>query len=161
MNWMDDRANDNMAVMLDELHYSQASLIEIIVPINLPYTNNWSSFERINGSVEFNGRNYNYVMRRMVNGKMIYKCIPNEERNKISSARSEFFKHSFDSNSLSHSKKDGPYKLLSVKKGLDDYISNTPRVVIPRLNIQSPAFMTFGFALPKGFESLPYEPPKV
>ena len=160
MNWLDNRADEQMAKQLDEQRYKETSLIEISVPTNLPYTNNWSSFERIDGSVEFNGRHYNYVLRKMVDGKMIYKCIPNEDRNKVSNARDAFFKLAFDYNKVADDKKSDSNKTPSVKKTMDDFTDHLLQIVIAPSEQESLSHKLANTLLANGFNLLPYQPPK-
>jgi len=160
MNWLDCRADLQMAEHLDLHQYNEADLIEISVSTNLPYTNNWSSFERTDGSIEFNGRHYNYVMRKMVNGQMIYKCIPNQERNKIANARATFFKMAFDYNKVSESKKQDSNKAPSVKKTMDDFTEHRLRITVPVLANENPSYTTANILLVNGFNQLPFQPPQ-
>ncbi|MES2773543.1 MAG: hypothetical protein V4722_05140 [Bacteroidota bacterium] len=160
MNWLDDRADAQMSRQLDEQQYDESSLIEISVPTNLPYTQNWASFERVDGSVEFNGRNYSYVMRKMVDGKMIYKCIPNENRNKISNARDAFFKLSFDADKVTTSKKQDGNKSPSVKKTMDDFTEHNLRIAVPASANKNPSYLIANILLANGFNVLPYHPPQ-
>ncbi|MEO7313011.1 MAG: hypothetical protein ABIX01_21675 [Chitinophagaceae bacterium] len=160
MNWLDTRADLQMARQLDAQQYDESSLIEITVPTNLPYTNNWTTFERVDGSIEFNGQHYNYVMQKMVDGKMIYKCIPNQDKNKVSNARNEFYKLAFDSNKIDPSKKQDTGKSLSFKKAMDDFTNTQFRIRIAPISNDDPAYLSANVRLANGFDVLPYQPPQ-
>jgi hypothetical protein len=160
MNWMDARADNEMVQQLNQLQYEESSLIEISVTTNLPYTNNWTDFERTDGTVEFNGKHYSYVMRKMVDGKMIYKCIPNEERNNISSVRNEFFKQAFDASTIATSKKQDSNKSISVKKTMEDFTDNLFQITFPVAVSQNPSYIIANTHLANGFNVLPYQPPQ-
>ena len=160
MNWMDARADKQLAEHFDQQQYDETSLIEISVPVNLPYTNNWTAFERIDGAVVFNGHQYNYVMRKMENGKMIYKCLPNEERNKISNARTEFFKLAFDFNKIASSKKQDTNKTHHVKKAMDDFTYQGLPYSSVVSDVSHPLYITANAHLANGFYLLPVQPPR-
>jgi hypothetical protein len=87
-------ANQNTAfeMQLDEKQYDETALIEIRVPVSLPYQTDWKEFERVDGEVEFNGMHYKFVERKLEGGEMIYKCIPNEGKAQLVNARENFFK---------------------------------------------------------------------
>jgi hypothetical protein len=72
--------------------YDATALIEIHVPVSLPYQTDWKEFERVNGEVEYNGMHYKFVERKLQGGEMIYKCIPNEGKAQLVNARENFFK---------------------------------------------------------------------
>lgn len=160
MHLLDHRADTQMADRLDNLDYNASSLLEIIVPTSLPYTNNWSEFERANGSFEFNGQQYNYVMRKIVDGKMIYKCIPNEKKDHISRARNKFLALTFDVRNLDDSQKQGSGKSISFKKSMDDYIDQVSNISMSRFQIQLSLFTPDAAPVCTGFDFLPYEPPR-
>lgn len=160
MNWLDAKADKEMVQQLDQLQYDESSLIEISVTTNLPYTNNWTDFERTDGTVEFNGKHYNYVMRKMVDGKMIYKCIPNEERNTISSARNKFFKLAFDASKIATSKRQDTNKSISVKKTMEDFTNYLFQIIFPLVVSQNSSYIVANTHLVNGFNVLPYQPPQ-
>ena len=49
----------------------------------MPYQNNSSDFERHYGEIEVNGKIYTYVKRKIEDGVLILKCIPNTEKQNI------------------------------------------------------------------------------
>jgi hypothetical protein len=67
-------------------------LIEIHVPVTLPYQTDWKEFERVSGEININGMHYKYVERKLEAGEMIYKCIPDADKAKLLNARENFFK---------------------------------------------------------------------
>jgi hypothetical protein len=76
-------ADESLITRLDDNQYNIEELIEIRVPLNLPYFMNWNQFERCDGQVVVNGQTFNYVARRLVNNEMIYRCIPNTAKDKV------------------------------------------------------------------------------
>ena len=76
---------------LDKDEYADNELIEMKVPLPMPYQTNWSSFERYNGEIEINGILYNYVKRKVWNDTLILMCIPNHDKMQLNSAKEQFF----------------------------------------------------------------------
>lgn len=81
-----------MEAKLDNKEYDESQLIEIKVALNVPYQNDQSEFERHYGEMEVDGKYYTYVKRKIENGYLILKCIPNSDKEKIKAAGSDFFK---------------------------------------------------------------------
>lgn len=92
MDYIEKHQNNQLETEIDNKQYNEASLVEIRVPVSLPYQNDWKEFERVDGAVEYNGMHYKYVERKLENGEMIYRCIPNREKVQLLNARDEFFK---------------------------------------------------------------------
>jgi len=92
LNWMEQKADNQLVAKLDRHDYNESQLIEIRIPLNLPYLTTQADFERCDGQVEVNGQQYNYVKRKIDNGQLVLKCIPNESRQQLQSARDNLFK---------------------------------------------------------------------
>lgn len=86
-----NRASKNFVAKIDVAEYNESSLIEIRVPINLPYQPNWTDYERYDGEIMVDGVHYNYVKRKLVNDSMSLLCIPNADKMRIYNARETFF----------------------------------------------------------------------
>lgn len=76
-----------MVSKLNNSLYEENELIEIKVPVTLPYQSNWVDFERYDGEVEINGVHYSYVKRKIENDTLILLCLPNTDKMKLNSAR--------------------------------------------------------------------------
>lgn len=97
------RAAKELEARLDGEDYDESRLIEIRVPLNLPYISSWSEFERYDGEIEIDGQHYKYVKRRVYNGSLILLCLPNEKGQKIREACNDYFKQV---NDLQHPSKN-------------------------------------------------------
>src|SRR5262249_20245753 len=71
--------------------YSESQLIEIKVALDMPYQNSTGSFERHYGEIEISGKIYTYVKRKIEDGYLILKCIPNKEKEDIKNADNILF----------------------------------------------------------------------
>jgi hypothetical protein len=91
-DYLETKQNAQLEQRLDQKKYDETSLIEIRVPLSLPYQTDWKEFERVDGEVEFNGMHYKFVERKLQGGEMIYKCLPNETKAQLVNARENFFK---------------------------------------------------------------------
>ena len=89
---MEDKADQQMEAKLDNQEYDETQLMEVRVPLNVPYQNNSSEFERHYGEVEVDGKYYTYVKSKVENGFLVLQCIPNSSKEKIKSAGNDFFK---------------------------------------------------------------------
>lgn len=88
---MEQRASVQLIHQLDQDDYRDEDLIEMKVPLPMPYQTNWSSFERYNGEIEIGGVHYNYVKRKVWNDTLILLCIPNHGKMSLNSAKEQFF----------------------------------------------------------------------
>jgi hypothetical protein len=88
-----NQADRQMVASLDNNTYSEEELISIKFPIeHLSYNISNSEFERVDGKIEINGQEYNYVKRRLINDSLELLCIPNKKSTALNTARDEFFR---------------------------------------------------------------------
>jgi len=92
MNYAGQQQTAQMELQLDNKEYDAAMLVELRVPVSLPYQTDWKEFERVDGDIELNGMHYKYVERKLEGGEMIYKCIPDNSKKQLINARENFFK---------------------------------------------------------------------
>lgn len=88
---LEDQSDKQLVDRLDQEGYRSDELIELKVPVNLPYHANWSNFERYDGEIDIDGIHYNYVSRKMVNDTLILLAIPNPDKTRIRHARETFY----------------------------------------------------------------------
>jgi hypothetical protein len=85
-----------MVATLDENKYNEADLIQIKLPLNIPYTTDWKDYERYDGQVVLNGIHYNYVKRIVYNDTMYLYCVPNRQKTELSNTKNEYAKQVTD-----------------------------------------------------------------
>jgi hypothetical protein len=117
---LEQQASTSLQQKLDLDQYDNNSLIEVKVPVSLPYLSSWTSFEKYQGETEINGVHYKYVKRKLVNDTLVLLCIPNETKNELRTARSDYFKQVNDLQTTS--KKTNSGKDQSVKIPISDYL---------------------------------------
>jgi len=118
-DYMEHKADTRLETRLDNNHYDESQLIQLKVPIDLPYQTTWAAFERFDGEIEMNGILYKYVKRKLVNDTLILLCIPNHKKMELQTARNDFFKTTNDI-SQNNSKKPGS-NTATFKKLMSDY----------------------------------------
>jgi len=77
---------------LNKQEYAEQELIELRVPLHLPYVSDWNEFQSYEGETTINGHHYRYVKRKLEKGVLVLLCIPNENKDNISKAGDDYFK---------------------------------------------------------------------
>lgn len=132
-DYVEQQADQALEQRLDNSEYDESQLIEIRIPLKLPYQTDWKGFERFNGEIEVNGIHYKYVKRAVFNDSLILLCLPNEEKMKVQSARDEFFKLVNDIQHPSQSKKSDKGTPTSVKNPVTEYYQTSNEWLVPKL----------------------------
>jgi hypothetical protein len=104
-SWLQYKASEQLEVWLDNSQYNEEELVEIRVPLGLPYQTDWDDFERVDGEIQLKGVHYKYVKRKVKNGELVLKCILNLSKQQVLNARDVFFKLVNDLDQLTASKK--------------------------------------------------------
>lgn len=81
--FLQQKADFLQEARIERKEYDESSLLEIIIDVGLPYFNDWKDFEPCYGEIEVKGRFYTYVKRKIQNGKLVLKCLPNNEKQNI------------------------------------------------------------------------------
>lgn len=119
-DYLQRRADSRLEARLDANDYDESKLVEIRVPINLPYQVDWQNYERCNGEIDVDGVHYKFVKRKVERGEVVLLCLPNAEKQMIRSARDEFFKLVNDLQQGS-AKKHAPGNSSAFKNLLSEY----------------------------------------
>ena len=117
IDYLQRQHDQKLTAQLDKAEYQDEDLISIKTPLSLPYYNASADFERVDGSIQINGVEYKYVKRRVINDSLELLCLPNTEKQKLQTAKSDFFKMSNDLQ-----RTDGNKKTTNIIKSvLPDY----------------------------------------
>ena len=119
-NYLQNKAVSQLEARLDSKNYDESQLIEIKVELNIPYQYSWSNFERHSGEIELNGRIYAYVERKVEDGYLILKCIPNTQKQNIKNADNILFTANNGLDQEHNGKNNSPLNSL-FKNMLSDY----------------------------------------
>lgn len=90
--YMEEAADRCVEARLDMLSDGDKQLIEVKIPINLPYHTNWKDFERVDGEVAFKGAIYKFVKRKVYRDTLILLCIDYKEKLNIQKSSEDYFK---------------------------------------------------------------------
>ena len=140
---MQQKVSKQLEVKLDKSLYDESQLIELKVPMNLPYQTNWSAYQRYDGEIQVDGVMYKYVKRKVANDTLYLMCIPNTKKMNLETAKNNFFKLSNDLQN-NDSKKSDNSKTLSFKNLQGEYDEysfalNTLNIDGDKVNSGSPA----------------------
>jgi hypothetical protein len=82
--------------LVDKNQYNNKELVEVKIPMHLPYYSSWSDYERVDGQIEFNGTYYSYVKRKVTDDTLYILCLPNVVKTKLYAAQNDYSKHAND-----------------------------------------------------------------
>jgi hypothetical protein len=155
-----------MEAKLDQNIFDEQQLIELRIPITLPYHTETKEFERYNGQIELNGIHYQYVKRKIENGELVLLCIPNQEKQQLANARDQFFKLVNDidqsPNTNQGSKKSEKGENFSFKKLLSEYQQENNQWNFTLVLSNSSSFQNSNTDfLTKKFTLTPEQPPEL
>lgn len=147
-----------MISALDENNFNESELVQLRLPLNIPYTTNWKDFERCDGNIVLNGIHYNYVKRIVYNDTMYLYCIPNQQKTELSNTRNEYARQASD---VPLNKK-ADQSTVKKNSGFNEYSFGAPSYDFSALTSfpnGSPFFNNSKVA--KGFISIPAQPPEL
>jgi hypothetical protein len=101
---LDNIASQKQDAKIDAGDYNEANLIEIKVPLNMPYQQRFTEFERHYGQITVNGLVYTYVKMKVDDNMLILKCLPDFSRQQIKNSENSLAK-SNSSQDMEHSGK--------------------------------------------------------
>jgi hypothetical protein len=119
-DYIEQTHNTRLDAQLNEDNYNEADLISIKTSFSLPYYNNATSFERVNGEIEINGVQYKYVKRRFFSDSIEVLCIPNTAATQIQTAKENFYRQTNDLQTNEQGKK-APANTPAFKNLLSEY----------------------------------------
>lgn len=85
---MGKTADETVIALIDGNNYNDSDLLLLKFTLYAPYIQNNSSYQRCDGQVEFNGTQYNYVKRMVLNDTLYLYCIPNKQKTDIKNKES-------------------------------------------------------------------------
>ena len=92
ISWMESRAETFWELRLDKDQYDPAQLVRIKVSAErLPYSNTSTDFERADGKVDIGVLHYRYIGKRLYNDSVEFLCLPDQEANRLQTAKNDFF----------------------------------------------------------------------
>lgn len=89
-NFFQAQSHRALSQQVDNNDYDQEDLVEIKIPLNLPYMSTNTDFERIDGTVESGGVYYNYVKRKIDRDTLYMLCLKNERSTQLEKSKNDF-----------------------------------------------------------------------
>lgn len=165
-DFLQERSDNRLEARLDQNLYDEQQLIELRIPITLPYHTETKEFERYNGQIELNGVHYQYVKRKIENGELVLLCLPNQEKQQLANARDQFFKLVNDIDQAPGSndgaKKSEKSEHLSFKKLLSEYQQENNQWYLSQLqNILNNFQHAGNLYFPGNYTQTPEQPPEL
>ena len=90
-NSLEDQVTADLEKRISAGEYSDDQLIEIRVPLNMPYYSD-KDYEYIYGETDWNGEHYRFVKRKITNNTLYLLCLPNKEKTNIAKVKNDFTK---------------------------------------------------------------------
>ena len=90
--YFEEKATTRLEHKLETGDYDESMLVEVKIPLQLPYYTNWTEYERHYGETEWNGQHYQFVKRKLYNDTLYLLCIPHTEKNNIQTAAADIFR---------------------------------------------------------------------
>src|SRR5438309_1380203 len=91
-NYLQSRSDRQIEKRLDQNNYNEKDLVSLKFALNLPYMNDQSEYQRIDGEINIDGIQYKYVKRRVFHDSLFILCIPAKEKMKLLNAKNDYFK---------------------------------------------------------------------
>jgi hypothetical protein len=155
---LEQRATARLEQKIDAGNYDVSQLVEVKIPLNLPYYTDWGEYQTYYGEAQFNGENYQYVKRKVVGDTLYLLCIPHVEKNNLQMAKTDYFK---SVNNIQH---DGPQKggqNTAVKLMLSEFLQNENISLGFHLNLSSLSPLSKDIEIAHQYDPLtPAQPPE-
>ena len=158
---LQQQADKQLEVQLDNESYNDEDLITIKVPLSLPYLTNWKDFERTDGEITLDGKIYHYVKQKVYEGQLILMCLPDEQKMHLENAKDDFFKLANELISNSSSSKKSGNNTVVMKLVISDYdkLQTASNFLLPG-NSTTFVFDNPSTSLPAGGDFTPEQPPE-
>jgi hypothetical protein len=143
---------------LDNDQYNDKDLITITIPLSVPYQNAWSDFERFDGEVNFNGKIYKYVKRKVTQGNLVLLCLPDENKMRLENVKSDLAKTANDFPGMNSKKSINSKVEKNTASDYNQCLADYSIVAINGSDITNSSFIKF--SLVSGFDRSPERPPK-
>lgn len=152
--------NNSVAVIeqqLDKSEYNDDELISIKTTLNLPYYTSSAEYERTYGSITIDGKEYEYVKRRVYQGTLELLCLPNDTKTQLQKISNEVAQSAADGQTTTPLKKNGTVLKISLPDLFQSIDSNLP---LPSLCVKQTYFSSNTAVSLAGYSSRQERPPQ-
>jgi hypothetical protein len=156
---MQQKADNKLEAQLDNSDYDESQLIEIRVPMNMPYQQRYTEFERHYGEIEIDGKSYTYVKRKIEGDMLILKCIANQSKQELKIMKNDLAKANSNAD-MDHSGNNSQQKSFA-KNLLGEYDDQFITLqTTTSINLATLPFSDFNATIPEGVATILHQPPK-
>lgn len=134
------KADVAMESRLDKDQYDESDLISLTIPLNNPYQIEQARFERINGEINFQGKTYKLVKRKITEGNLVLLCVPDTRKMVLKKAKTEFGNVA---SGLTSNSKNSPGSQTQKNFSGSDYLKQFANLEIGKLENKSFAYHSF------------------
>jgi hypothetical protein len=117
-HFLQQSANQQMQAQIEQGNYTSTALLELSAPLHLPYSTNWTEWEKFEGDIEIEGVHYRYVERKLADGRIYVRCLPNTARQQVVNARDQFAMLAYNVNQPAKTEK---HSSIFVSNYIGDY----------------------------------------
>jgi len=104
-----------LEAMIDREEYREEELIEMRVPMNMPYQQRFSTFENHYGRINIEGIEYTYIKRKVEGDILILKCLPDHVSTRLKQIRDKIALTNSNSHSPGESPAMSQVKIFSIE----------------------------------------------
>ena len=154
---METKNDASLEKKIDNKIYSDAELISIKTTLNLPYYTSSRDFERAYGSINIDGKDYEYVMRRVYQDTLELLCLPNYAKTKMQAINNDLMGSSVDGQATSPGKKSSAISKVNLPEFFQQkfFDANSLNTVIKQTYFSLYSLPTF-----EGYTSPQERPPQ-
>jgi hypothetical protein len=153
-----DKATHKLDALIDAGNYDDASLIEIKIPLSMPYQDRQTDFERHYGEITVEGKVYAYVKMKIDGDQLVLKCLPNSKKQSIKTAADNLAKVNSNQDMEQQGKK---HSISFTKVFSSDYDDKNQVFVLQGNGILNKAqYFNYTASLLHVMIQVPHQPPK-
>lgn len=155
LQFLIEHTDRELVQQLDNDQYDDEELIEIKLPLHLPYMISYD-YARVDGEVELEGMHYIYVKRKVHNDTLYLLCLPNKGKMKLHQVQTRCIAQIADVSSEDGSN-NSVYKYYSTPEfwqPVNSYVLNAP------VQPHKQEFFRFAAHLASSFPDISFPPPK-
>jgi hypothetical protein len=155
---MEKIATQKLDAKLDAGDYAEENLVEIRVPLNMPYQDRVTDFERKYGEITIDGKAYTYVKMKIDRDMMVLKCIANNSKEQIKSTTNNLAKANSAQDMDNTGKKNIPSNNKNFSSDYDD--NNCSWNLVIKHSPITLYHQNYAASLQDVFLKIPHQPPK-
>jgi hypothetical protein len=156
---MQDQVDQKLESRIDLNEFDESQLVEIKVPLHMPYQERFTEFERHYGEIKIDGKVHRYVKRKIDGDMLILKCIPNQSKQQLIQTSNDLARSNSGQDQDNPGKKQSNPNLKTFSGDFDDQILFCS---LPGNLLSGNLFgLKFSSALKDILIKTPHQPPKV